>query len=69
MTCVVHNFYFSRWPIFCPFTALTTRKNKIKKNLDISSLYTFAVLEIWCTMDKQTDERTENVTYRGGCPT
>ena len=34
------NYYFSCWAIFCPFTPITARKIKIKKNdLDISPFY------------------------------
>ena len=78
------NCYFSFWAIFCPFTALTAQKIKIKKkkkwkkSLEISSFYTCVpkimirwctVLEIWCATDGCTDGRTEKMTHRVGCPT
>ena len=70
---VVHdicNCYFSFSATFCPFTPLTTQKNKIlkkwrkKKCLEISSFYICitkimtrwcTVLEIFCTMDGPMD--------------
>ena len=73
------NSYFSFWAIFCPFTPLTIQKNqnvkKMKKRLEISSFYTCVpkIMMKWCTFLKygarQTDGRTDKVTYRGGCPT
>ena len=43
MVCDRHNYDFSFWAHFCPFTPLTAQKikiKKIKKTLDISSFYT-----------------------------
>ena len=72
--------YFSFWAIFCPFTPLTARKIKMKKNEkspEISSLYTGVpkimirwcmVPVIWCTTDGRMDRQKEKVTYKSGCP-
>ena len=58
------NCYFSFWAIFCPFTPLTTQKNKISKiwknHPEVSSFYKWVpkimirwctVPEIWCATD------------------
>ena len=74
MTDVILIFYFELFFTLLPMTQKIKILKKWKKYLEISSFYTWApkimitwctVPEIWCT----TDEQTEKVTYRGGCPT
>ena len=64
--------YFSFWATFCPFTHPTAQKikilQKLKKHLNISSLYIYVpktmirwckVPEIWCATDRQKKWHTE----------
>ena len=64
------------YPTPSPLTAQTINLYKTEiESLEISSCVPKIIIrwcmvtEIWCTKDRQTDKRTERVTYRGGCPT
>ena len=73
------NFYFSVWTIFCRFTPLTTQKINIKKKWKkmVGDVIILNVYQKFWSHDvrflrygaQQMEERTEKVTYRGGCTT
>ena len=73
------NFYFSVWTIFCRFTPLTTQKINIKKKWKkmVGDFIILNVYQKFWSHDvrflrygaQQMEERTEKVTYRGGCTT
>ena len=73
--------FLSFWVIFCPFTPVTAQKIKVSKKwktcLEIPLFYNcvpkiiirwYAVPEIWCTMDGQTDERKKWLIEVGAPP-
>ena len=69
------NCYFSFWVIFCPFTPTNSPKNveiMKKTSEDIMILHMCTKhddLQFLRYGTRQTDRRTEKVTYRDGRPT